>query len=169
MNPIICLKPIGVVVEGLNKPIDSGATKSRFELISTIKVFDEYTEGLEGLEEYSHIIIIYWMHEARGVKLKGRPWGIKNYPLVGIFATRFPNRPNPIGVTVVELISVEKPLIRVKGLDAWTGTPVLDIKPYDYYDIVKNPKVPWWFIDNWNQLKRKWRYEIIAPWLGPCA
>jgi tRNA (Thr-GGU) A37 N-methylase len=95
--------------------------------------------------------------------------GIENYPLVGIFATRFPNRPNPIGVTVVEIVSVEKPLIRVKGLDAWTGTPVLDIKPYDYYDIVKNPKVPWWFIDNWNQLKRKWRYEIIASWLGPCA
>ncbi len=59
MNSTMCLKPIGVVVEGLNKPIDSSVTKSRFELISTIKVFEEYTEGLKGLEEYSHIIIIY--------------------------------------------------------------------------------------------------------------
>jgi len=63
--------------------------------------------------------------------------GIEKFPVVGIFATRFPSRPNPIGVAVVELISVEKSLIKVKGLDAWTGTPVLDIKPYDYFDIVK--------------------------------
>ncbi|MFZ8782963.1 MAG: TrmO family methyltransferase domain-containing protein [Desulfurococcaceae archaeon] len=88
-------------------------------------------------------------------------------PEVGVFATRSPNRPNPIGITVVELLFIEKPIIRVRGLDAWTGTPVLDIKPYDYYDVVKNPRVPWWFKERWSEWKQKWRYEIIAPWLGP--
>jgi tRNA-Thr(GGU) m(6)t(6)A37 methyltransferase TsaA len=164
-----CFKPIGVVVEGLERFGERGAVRSRFEIISVIRIFDEFAAGLEGLDEYSHLIIVYWMHEVREVRLKGRPWGIERYPEVGVFATRFPPRPNPIGVTVVELSSLEKPVVKVRGLDAWTGTPILDIKPYDYYDIVKNPRVPWWFRDKWEEEKLKHSYERIAPWLGPCT
>jgi tRNA-Thr(GGU) m(6)t(6)A37 methyltransferase TsaA len=165
----IYLKPIGVVVKGLEDSGEGKVTRSRYEQISVIKIFDEFVEGLEGLEEYSHVIVVYWMHKAAEVMLKVRPWGIERFPVVGIFATRFSPRPNPIGVTVVELISVEKSLIKVKGLDAWTGTPVLDIKPYDYFDIVKKPRVPWWFKEMWSKWKYRWRYEEIAPWLGPCT
>jgi len=163
----VCFKPIGIVVEGLERPSDRGVGRSRFEAVSTIRVFDEFASGLDGLEDYSHIIVVYWMHEAGEVRLRVKPWGVEEYPEVGVFATRSPNRPNPIGITVVELLSIEKPIIKVRGLDAWTGTPVLDIKPYDYYDVVKNPRVPWWFKEKWSEWREKWKYEIIAPWLGP--
>jgi tRNA-Thr(GGU) m(6)t(6)A37 methyltransferase TsaA len=163
----VCFKPIGIVVEGLERPSERGVGRSRFEVISTIRIFDEFTSGLDGLEDYSHIIVVYWMHEAGEVRLRVKPWDVEEYPEVGVFATRSPNRPNPIGITVVELLSIEKPIIKVRGLDAWTGTPVLDIKPYDYYDVVKNPRVPWWFKEKWSEWREKWKYEIIAPWLGP--
>jgi tRNA-Thr(GGU) m(6)t(6)A37 methyltransferase TsaA len=164
-----CFKPIGVVEEGLYRPGERGAAKSRYEIVSVIRVFDEFVEGLDGLDEYSHIIVVYWMHEEREVKLRVKPWSVERYPEVGIFATRFPPRPNPIGITVVELLSLEKPKVKVKGLDAWSGTPVLDLKPYDYYDVVKNPRVPWWFKDRWEELRLKRDYRRVAPWLGPCV
>ena len=144
-NIRVCFKPIGVVEEGLEKPEERRVVKSRFEVVSVIRVFDEFINGLDGLEEYSHIIVVYWMHIVKEFKLRVKPWGIETYPEVGVFATRSTRRPNPIGVTVVELVTVEKPRIRVKGLDAWTGIPILDLKLYDYYDIVKNPRVLWWF------------------------
>ncbi len=169
VSELICLNPIGVVEEGLERPKERKAGRSRYDVISTIRVFDEFADGLEGLNEYSHIIVVYWMHEEKEVKLKVRPWGVEKYPEVGIFATRFPPRPNPIGVTVVELISLEKPRIKVRGLDAWTGTPVLDLKPYDYYDIVRNPRVPGWFMERWREFKSKWDYDRLVPWLGPCV
>jgi Uncharacterized conserved protein len=70
---------------------------------------------------------------------------------------------------VAELVSLEESRVRVRGLDAWAGTLVLDLKPYDYYDIVKNPRVPWWFRDRWERWKLRWDYVKIAPWLGPCV
>jgi tRNA (Thr-GGU) A37 N-methylase len=128
----VCFKPIDIVVEGLERPSDRGVGRSRFEAVSTIRIFDEFTSGLDGLEDYSHIIVVYWMR-----------------------------------ITVVELLSIEKPIIKVRGIDAWTGTPVLDVKPYDYYDVVKYPRVPWWFKERWSEWMQKWKYELIAPWLGP--
>jgi tRNA (Thr-GGU) A37 N-methylase len=74
-----------------------------------------------------------------------------------------------MGVTVAELVSIEKPIIRVRGLDALTGAPALDIKPYDYYDTVKSPRVPWWFKDRLSEWKYKWGYEKVAPRFGPCV
>ncbi len=66
-------------------------------------------------------------------------------PLLGIFATRTPHRPNPIGLTLVELLRVEDNVVTVRGLDAFNGTPVLDIKPFDYWDMVEDVRVPeWW-------------------------
>jgi tRNA-Thr(GGU) m(6)t(6)A37 methyltransferase TsaA len=164
-----CFTPIGVVEEGLPKPWERGPRGpfSRFEVVSRIRIFDDYVEGLRGLEEFSHVIVVYWMHEEHKLKLIGYPWGDERWGLVGILATRFPPRPNPIGVTVVELVDVRPPYLLVRGLDAWTGTPVLDIKPYDYFDIVKKPRVPQWFVERWEQWKRRGRRDL-APWLGPC-
>jgi len=164
----ICFKSIGIVEKGIPKPSEAQKIESRYDFISVMRVFDEYVEGLSGLMDYSHIVVVYYMHEAREFKLKVRPWGIDRYPEVGIFATRFPSRPNPLGISVVELVIIEPPIIKVKGLDAWTGTPILDIKPYDYYDIVKKPKVPWWFEERWKELSLKRNYKSKVPWLGPC-
>jgi tRNA-Thr(GGU) m(6)t(6)A37 methyltransferase TsaA len=167
-RPRACFEAIGFVEEGLPRPGEGPKVSSKYEVVSTIRVYDEYVEGLRGLEDYSHLVIVYWMHEVRELKLRVRPWGEERYPEVGIFATRFPPRPNPIGVTVVELVSLEPPRLRVRGLDAWTGSPVLDIKPYDYYDIVRRPRTPWWFREKWEEWSTGKRYAELAPWLGPC-
>jgi len=162
---IYCYKPIGYVKRGI--PRDKGeSTKSRYEYVSVIEVLDEYVDGLDGLEEFSHIIVIWAMHRRREVKLRVRPHGDIEAPLVGVFASRSPSRPNKIGLTIVKLDRVDGNKLYVRGLDAWTGTPILDIKPYDYYDIVRDPRVPEWFKMYWG--KRAKMYSEVAPWLGPC-
>ncbi len=167
MNRIV-FKPIGIVEKGLPRLDKKKSNKtSRFLVESQIRVFDEYVEGLDGLEEYSHIIVIYHLHEAGEERVRVRPWGREEFPEVGVFATRFPWRPNPIGVCVVELVELDKPYIKVRGLDAWDGTPIIDIKPYTYHDIVRRPKIPWWAEKRWEELSQRWNYKEIVPWLGP--
>ncbi len=157
-------KPIGVVVRGLQR---EGMNPSRYSYVAEIRVLDDYLEGLEGLGSYSHVIVVFHMHEVRGYKLRVVPWGRSDIaPQVGVFATRSPMRPNPIGVSACLLEEVNPPILKVRGLDAYEGTPVLDIKPYDYYDIVRNPRVPEWFKRYWAE--RKKGYDDVAPWLGPC-
>ncbi len=128
-----------------------------------IRIYDEYVEGLRGLEDYSHVIVVYHLHGVKETKLVVGGGGVE----VGVFATRAPNRPNPIGITVVELCRVEAPNLYVRGLDAWAGTPVLDLKPYTYWDVVKGPRVPSWLKARWLECKSEERYDEIAPWLGP--
>ncbi|MCY0882404.1 MAG: tRNA (N6-threonylcarbamoyladenosine(37)-N6)-methyltransferase TrmO [Acidianus infernus] len=106
-----------------------------------IVIKEEYVEGLKGVEEFSHLIIIYHLHLANLNKgLKRVRVGVE----VGVFATRSQHRPNPIGISVVELIKREGNTLYVKGINAFDGTPVLDIKPYDEWDSILNPKVPEW-------------------------
>jgi tRNA-Thr(GGU) m(6)t(6)A37 methyltransferase TsaA len=159
-------KPIGVVVRGISKQKSERIRKSRYKTVSRIKVFNEYVDGLDGLDGYSHVIVVWWMHEWKEVRLKVIPWGRADNPEVGIFATRFPSRPNPLGVSIVQLLKVSKPVLTVKGLDAWTGSPVLDIKPYDYYDIIKSARVPNWFSRCWKEHSAR-RSAAKATWLGP--
>jgi tRNA-Thr(GGU) m(6)t(6)A37 methyltransferase TsaA len=83
--------------------------------------------------------------------MKVHPRGREDMPLLGVFATRTPYRPNPIGLTLVELMKVEGNVLTVRGLDAFDGTPVLDIKPFDYWDIAEAARVPEW----WTRLKEE--------------
>ena len=87
---------------------------------------------------------------------------------VGIFATRsrFPPRPSHVGASVVELDSVSGSSLKVRGLDAWPGSPVLDIKPDDYWDIVKNPEVSSWFKLLWKERSSPRHYAEVLPWSG---
>lgn len=135
------LKAIGYVEEGLPQ---EGRGAGRRGLVSTVRIFDEYADGLLGLEEYSHVFIIWYMDRVERFELRVRPRRLQDAPKVGIFATRFPPRPNPIGLTVAEIVAVEPPRLRVRNLDAWTGSPVLDIKPYDVLDVVPSPRMPEW-------------------------
>jgi tRNA-Thr(GGU) m(6)t(6)A37 methyltransferase TsaA len=129
-------------------------------------VYEPYAAGLAGLDAYSHIIVVWWMNEEHRVKVRVTPWGRTDMPQVGIFATRFPPRPNHIGVSVVKLLKVSNDVLSVKGLDAWPSSPVLDLKPYDYYDIVKSVRVSDWFRRYWEERSAR-RKAANATWLGP--
>jgi len=98
------------------------------EEICWIEVSEQYAEGLKDIEGFSHLILLYWFHQGNDYSLQVKtPWSSE---LHGVFATRSPDRPNPVGFSVVELIEREGNKLKVKGLDALEGTPLLDIKPY---------------------------------------
>jgi tRNA-Thr(GGU) m(6)t(6)A37 methyltransferase TsaA len=142
--PIMTLKAIGIVRSELKK-----STRRDFKnVVSEIVVDSDLTEALDNLDEFSHIIVIYWMHQSTGpAPKKVRPKGKPGLPLTGVFATRSPNRPNPIGKATVKLLQRRENILTVKGLDAIDGTPVLDIKPYiPGYDSVDNAKAPSWVV-----------------------
>ena len=116
-------------------------------LVSEIVIDSSLTEALDGLEEFSHIIVLCWMHRVTEteVPLKVHPMRRQNLPLVGLFATRSPNRPNQIGKATIRLLERKGNILKVEGLDALDGTPVIDIKPYiPGYDSADDAKVPQW-------------------------
>jgi tRNA-Thr(GGU) m(6)t(6)A37 methyltransferase TsaA len=129
-SKVLELRPIGHV-ENRVKP---GEQVPWEDIDSQIVIDHEWSEALEGLEEFSHIIVIFWLDrpkdEDKEMPLKIHPEAKEDMPVVGLFATRTPYRPNPIGLTTVELLAREDNTLRVRGLDAYDGTPVLDIKPY---------------------------------------
>ncbi len=96
--------------------------------VSVIEVYPEYTEGLTDLDKFSHVNVFYWFHLSRGWdSLTTTPWDTR---LHGVFSTRSPRRPVPLGFSVVELVGRRGNFLAVTGLDAVDGTPVLDLKPY---------------------------------------
>jgi tRNA-Thr(GGU) m(6)t(6)A37 methyltransferase TsaA len=142
-------QPIGFVKTKLS---ESMLKKRRYN--SDIIIRSEYEHGLKGIEEFSHLNVLFWMnriHEKERKDLKVRPRGRSDMALIGVFATRSPHRPNPIGLTLVKLIRKKRNILTVKGLDAINGTPILDLKPYDKWDSAKNIRVPNW----WKQLSDK--------------
>ena len=145
----ITLKPIGIVKNNVKRRPKHGYSWQ--EVVSEIVVDSSLTEALDTLDEFSHIIVIYWMHEIDvTTQLSGKihPRGNKELPLVGRFATRSPTRPNPIGKTTVRLVERQDNILKVAGLDAIDGTPVIDIKPYiPGYDSVADARVPAWAIN----------------------
>jgi tRNA-Thr(GGU) m(6)t(6)A37 methyltransferase TsaA len=108
----------------------------------------KFSDALDGLENNSHVVVIFWLDrvdEERRKILKLHPKGREDLPLVGVFATRSPARPNPIGIRAVKILNREGNTLDVLGLDALNGTPVLDLKPYSLkHDFVENAKVPNW-------------------------
>ena len=131
------LHPIGIVHTSSS---DEEIRTSYKDLEATVEILPEYSEGLDGLQGYSHIFVLGYFNKLRPEQLgvlKVRPrrhleQGLKidELPLVGVFALGSPSRPNPIGLSLVELLKIEGRILAVKGLDYFDGTPVLDIKPY---------------------------------------
>ena len=137
----IKLKPIGFAKNNVKK--------NRFgdfkEEISEIIVDKKLTKALNGIDDYSHVIIVYWMDKVKEKFITHRPQGNPDVPIVGIFSCRCPQRPNPIANTTVRLIEHKGNVIKVKGLDILDGTPIIDIKPYwPHYDRVVDGKIPDW-------------------------
>ena len=142
--PVMTLKPIGVVRNEIQQPIRHGWR----ECISEVVVDASLAEALDSLDESSHLIILYWMHRlpaGKPLSLKVHPMGKPERPLVGRLATRSPSRPNPVGQAVVQLLEQQGNILKVRGLDAIDGTPVIDIKPYiPKYDSAPDARVPEW-------------------------
>ena len=138
------LEPIGVVKSPVKEPIDENWR----QVIAEIHLNDLLAPGLKGLDRFSHIIVVFFMHQssfAPATDLVRRPQERADMPEVGIFAQRAKHRPNPIGITAVELIEVRVSVLVVRGLDAINGTPVLDIKPYvPVFDSRPTAVVPMW-------------------------
>jgi len=101
---------------------------AKHEVEGTIEVVPKFETGLTDIEGFSHLYIIWMFDRSQGYELLGQPPS-DNRPH-GVFATRSPRRPNPIGLTVVELLGRDGAVLRVRGIDMLDGTPVLDIKPY---------------------------------------
>jgi len=136
------LEPIGFVkTNTIRKEVK---TRSN---VSEIILREDLVDTLHGIEDFSHLYVLFWMHEVpkeERKKVKVHPRGRRDLPLLGIFATRTPHRPNPIGLTLVELIKVNDNTLTIRGLDAYDGTPIIDIKPFDMWDTTEDVKVPKW-------------------------
>jgi len=122
-------RPIGIVRSPHETTTGTPIQPSRARGIEgTVEINEEYVEGLSDLDGFSHIILICHLHRASDFKLKVVPY--LDTELRGLFATRAPSRPNPIGLSVVRLLGVDRRVLRIEGVDLLDGTPVLDIKPY---------------------------------------
>lgn len=125
----ITLHPIGAVRSPFSEtaqiPKGPGA---KHEAEGVLELAPEYEAGLTDIDGFSHLYVIWHFHRVEGFDLVARP-PTDNRPH-GVFATRSPRRPNPIGLTVVELLSRDGPRLRVRGVDMLDGTPILDLKPY---------------------------------------
>jgi len=141
---VSALKKIEIGPVGFVKRTSSDEDDKDRSLVSKIVLRKGFTKALDGIEDFSHVYVIFWMHRVLDTeKVKVHPSG------GGIFATRAPIRPNPIGLTLVELVKRKKNVLWVRGLDAFDGTPVLDIKPYPDWArgrliVVTDFRIPIW-------------------------
>ncbi|KQC04703.1 MAG: tRNA-Thr(GGU) m(6)t(6)A37 methyltransferase TsaA [Methanoculleus sp. SDB] len=145
----IVLRPVGIIHNTVQEPflvadgdgismrgeadVNRARIRSAREDISEITLRDDVSRALEGIEEYSHLMVLYWGHkvpeESRALT-RVHPMGRKDIPATGLFSTCSPARPNPVLVTVVRLHAHRRNVLEVSGLDAVDGSPVIDIKPY---------------------------------------
>lgn len=139
----ITYKTIGLINTSFktleNIPIQNMGAKG---VRGIIRVFDEFSEGLKDLEGFSHLILLYHLHQVKHFKLSVVPF--MDNEEHGVFATRSPIRPNPIGLTVVKLIEINKNVITIENVDMLDETPILDIKPcLPMIDDIQNVKLGW--------------------------
>ena len=111
----------------VNMPVQPKGAK---DIYATVEFKEEFKEGLKDLDGFSHVYLIYYFHKVKEHKLMVIPFNDKSNTQRGVFSTRTPMHPNSIGLSVVELVSVNDNIITIKGIDILDGTPLLDIKPY---------------------------------------
>lgn len=138
----INLWPIGLVHTPYQKIEDIPTQGKLSKEICEIEIFPEYARGLKDIEQCTHLIILYWLHLGDRTMLMALPPHDKNEH--GVFATRSPNRPNPIALDIVELLQIKDNKLIVRGMDALDGSLLLDIKPYSAkIDSIPDAKIGW--------------------------
>jgi tRNA-Thr(GGU) m(6)t(6)A37 methyltransferase TsaA len=131
-EPFLAAKNNGITMQGQLDVIRKNIREMRRQ-ISEIVINENLVDILDGIDKYSHIVVLYWAHkvpEPSRSLVKVHPMGRKEFPLVGIFSTCSPARPNPVLMSVVRLQQRKANVLQVTGLDAIDGSPVIDIKPY---------------------------------------
>jgi tRNA-Thr(GGU) m(6)t(6)A37 methyltransferase TsaA len=142
-------RPIGRVVRGRSPSGEDDDWQTR---AAEIEIEAEWAEALDGIDGFSHIWLIWWLdrHDEPPQQPRVHPEGRSEMPLVGLLATRSPRRPNPIAMTAVRLLAHDGTRLRVQGLDAFEGTPILDIKPYIRRgDDIPEAEMPAWLEELW--------------------
>jgi tRNA-Thr(GGU) m(6)t(6)A37 methyltransferase TsaA len=122
------LHPIGVIHSPFTEKDQTPIQAARSAAIGLVEIYPEFVEGLKDIEELSHIYLLYVFHKSTGYTLQVKPFLDDREH--GIFATRYPYRPNPIGISTVRLLSRQGNALTIEGVDVLDGTPLLDIKPY---------------------------------------
>lgn len=140
----IIMKPIGVIHSPFTEKEQTPIQSVRSQAIGQVEVYSEFVDGLKDIEYLSHIHLLYVFHESSGYSLHTKPFLDDREH--GIFATRYPYRPNPIGLSTVRLLSRQENVLTVEGVDVLNGTPLLDIKPYvpDFDLRTENVRVGWY-------------------------
>lgn len=143
MKTEFVMQPIGVIhtpfTETKGMPIQPAFSQARGQ----VELLPEYVEGLQDLEAFSYVILIYALHRANGYALRVRPF--LDDVARGLFATRHPCRPNPIGLSTVRLFECRGAVLEVQGIDVLDGTPLLDIKPYvPDFDVKTDARAGWY-------------------------
>jgi len=169
----IHLNPIGVIRSSFTEA-DCSPRQARIDgKKGSLILKEKYCEGLAGLHAFSHIIAIYFFHKQAETKLTAKPCFDPNVEH-GIFASRFPSRPNRIGISIYHLDSIEKNILYCSDIDALDGTPLLDIKPYvKYFDQIESPRSGWYDDLDWKEIMPKdsrmnhlyflTDYKVISP------
>ena len=137
------MKPIGVVHSPFTDKSQTPIQPTRSQAIGRVEVFPEFAGGMQDLDEFSHIILLYAFHCSSGYSLQVQPF--LDDQLRGLFATRHPCRPNPIGLSIVRLLACRENILDIEGVDMLDGTPLLDIKPYvPDFDVRNDVKTGWY-------------------------
>jgi tRNA-Thr(GGU) m(6)t(6)A37 methyltransferase TsaA len=140
------LKPIGIVHSPFKKKEDIDSKKyadsGGFDAVhGELEIFKEFEDGLKDIEGFSHLVVLFVFHESEGYRLHTKP--LLDDSLRGVFSTRSPHRPNPVGMTVVKVIEKKGNSLKVSGIDMSEGTPILDVKPYTSRDQKSSIKLGW--------------------------
>jgi tRNA (adenine37-N6)-methyltransferase len=137
------MKSIGVIHSPFTDKKQTPIQPTRSPAVGQVEVYPEFAEGLQDIEGFSHIILLYVFHCSLGYALRVKPF--LDDVLHGLFATRHPCRPNPIGLSIVRLTARHGNVLEIEGVDVLDGTPLLDIKPYvPDFDVRDNTRVGWY-------------------------
>jgi tRNA-Thr(GGU) m(6)t(6)A37 methyltransferase TsaA len=137
------MRAIGVIHSPFTDKSQTPIQPTRSQAVGRVEVFPEFADGLHDLEGFSYIILLYAFHQSNGYSLQVKPF--LDDHLRGLFATRYPYRPNPIGLSVVRLLARRENILDIEGIDMLDGTPLLDIKPYvPDFDVHIDARTGWY-------------------------
>jgi tRNA (adenine37-N6)-methyltransferase len=137
------MKPIGLIHSPFTNKTKTPIQPTRSQSTGTVEIYPQFADGLQDIEGFSHIILLYVFHQSIGYSLRVKPF--LDDQLRGLFATRYPSRPNPIGMSMVRLLARRDNILEIEGIDILDGTPLLDIKPYvPDFDVRNDARTGWY-------------------------